>query len=83
MENRNLYDVFAEMFPQYRDRVADRGQTEGHEIRIALEDHVILIFEYHDPDYWKLETAKSYVDFKSFEGRLEEMKRRARGEENN
>lgn len=81
MVEHKLYDKFLEMFPQYKGRVSNYGHSaNGHEVRITTDDHDILFFEYYNDDYWKLETAKSYVNFKSMEDKLEEMKRHVKAQ---
>lgn len=64
MDHR-LLDLFTDRFPMWKDMIINWGCDTSHKphtLRVTLNNHDILIFEYWGEGNWRLETLKVYTD---------------------
>ena len=84
MTDHKLYDIFLEMFPQYKDHVVNYGHSvDGHIVRVTTDAKDILFFTYNNADDWRLETGKAYVGWEKLKDQLTELKRKKKENKKN
>lgn len=76
MTERRLYDILMDKFPGYKDHVSNYGHSsDGHEVRVTLDNHDILIFEYYSEDDWHLCTMKNHFRAQGWLEKIEDLKK--------